>query len=76
LAQLSLTFGEHVLADTQAYTLHITDSEKLKGLPEAVIEMAKSTAEQKQLEGWVFTLDYPSYVPFMTYAENRAYAKK
>jgi len=76
LAQLSLTFGEHVLADTQAYTLHITDSEKLKGLPEAVIEMAKSTAEQKQLEGWVFTLDYPSYVPFMTYAENRALRKE
>ncbi|MGA0048796.1 MAG: M3 family metallopeptidase [Flavobacteriaceae bacterium] len=76
LAQLSLTFGEHVLADTQAYTLHITDSEKLKGLPEALIEMAKSTAEQKQLEGWVFTLDYPSYVPFMTYAENRALRKE
>ena len=76
LAQLSLTFGEHVLADTQAYTLHITDSEKLNGLPEAVIEMAKSTAEQKQLEGWVFTLDYPSYVPFMTYAENRALRKE
>lgn len=76
LAQLSLTFGEHVLADTQAYTLHITDSKKLKGLPEAVIEMAKSTAEQKQLEGWVFTLDYPSYVPFMTYAENRALRKE
>lgn len=76
LAQLSLTFGEHVLADTQAYTLHITDFEKLKGLPEAVIEMAKSTAEQKQLEGWVFTLDYPSYVPFMTYAENRALRKE
>ncbi|MDA0792371.1 MAG: M3 family metallopeptidase [Bacteroidetes bacterium] len=76
LAQLSLTFGEHVLADTQAYTLHITDSEKLKGLPEAVIEMAESTAEQKQLEGWVFTLDYPSYVPFMTYAENRALRKE
>lgn len=76
LAQLSLTFGEHVLADTQAYILHITDSEKMKGLPEAVIEMAKSTAEQKQLEGWVFTLDYPSYVPFMTYAENRALRKE
>ena len=76
LAQLSLKFGEHVLADTQAYMLQITDSKELNGLPEAVIEMAKSTAEEKKLEGWVFTLDYPSYVPFMTYAENRDLRKE
>ena len=76
LAQLSLTFGEHVLADTQAYSLHIEKEEELKGLSESVIEMAKMTAEQKHLSGWVFTLDFPSYVPFMTYAENRELRKK
>jgi len=76
LAQLSLRFGENVLADTQAYSLHLTKEEDLKGLPENVIEMAAATAEQKKQKGWVFTLDYPSYMPFMTYAENRALRKK
>ena len=76
LAQLSLSFGEHVLADTQAYHLHIDDEKHLKGLPTSAIEMAKTLATQKQKKGWVFTLDYPSYVPFMTYAENRELRKK
>ena len=76
LAQLSLTFGENVLADTQAYFLHITEKENLKGLPEAVQEAAAEVARSKELEGWVFTLDYPSYVPFMTYAENRDLRKE
>ncbi len=75
LAQLSLTFGEHVLADTQAYALNVLDAEDLKGLPENLLELAKATAEQKGQKGWTFTLDYPSYVPFMTYAENRALRK-
>ena len=71
LAKLSLNFGENVLADTNAYSLHISDKEDLKGLPESAIGMAKQLAEAKKLEGWLFSLDYPSYVPFMTYAENR-----
>ena len=76
LAQLSLTFGENVLADRQAFHLHIETSEDLKGIPKNIQEMAAETATQKGLKGWVFTLDYPSYVPFMTYAENRELRKK
>ena len=76
LAQLSLTFGEHLLADTQAYTLHIEREEQLKGLPDSLLEMAKATAHQKGKEGWIFTLDYPSYVPFMTYAQDRELRKE
>ena len=51
------------MAETNAFELHITDKEKLSGLPEGTIEAAKLTAQQKEKEGWVFTLDYPSYVP-------------
>ncbi len=76
LAQLSLTFGENVLADTRAYHLHIHSEEQLKGLPSAVIDMAKAAAKQMDKEGWVFTLDYPSYVPFMTYAKDQDLRKE
>ena len=76
LAQLSLIFGEHVLADTQAFYLHLESKEDLKGLPTNLIEAAEQEAKSRKLKGWVFTLDYPSYVPFMTYAENRAMRKK
>ena len=76
LAQLSLSFGEHVLADTQAYSLHIENESDLKGLPDNVIETAKDIAQEKGKKGWLFTLDYPSYIPFITYAENRALRKK
>ena len=71
LAKLSLNFGEHVLADTNAFSLHISNEDELRGLPQSAIGMAKQMAEAKNLDGWLFTLDYPSYVPFMTYAENR-----
>ena len=76
LSKLSLQFGENVLAETNAYELLITDETQLKGLPEGTIEAAKQTAEQKKKEGWLFTLDYPSYIPFMTYADNRALRKE
>ena len=76
LAQLSLSFGEHVLADTQAYSLHIENESDLKGLPDNVIETAQDIAQEKGKKGWLFTLDYPSYIPFITYAENRALRKK
>lgn len=76
LSQLSLQFGEHVLAETQQYELHITNEDDLKGLPEGTIEAAKNLAETKNKEGWIFTLDYPSYIPFMTYAENRTLRKQ
>lgn len=76
LAVLSLQFNENVLAETNAYQLHITNEEDLAGLPEGVIEAAKNLAEQEKKEGWVFTLDYPSYLPFVTYAKNRELRKE
>jgi peptidyl-dipeptidase Dcp len=76
LAIIALKFGENVLAETNAYQLHITNSNDLEGLPEGVIEAAKQIAESENKEGWVFTLDYPSYLPFVTYAKNRALRKQ
>lgn len=76
LAQLSLQFGEHVLNDSNAFSMFIKDKDQLAGLPESALAMAKQMAEAEEKEGWKFTLDYPSYVPFMTYADNRALRKK
>ena len=72
LSTLSLKFGENVLAETNAFELHITNENELAGLPESEKEAAKS----KDKEGWVFTLDYPSYIPFLTYIDNRELRKK
>ena len=76
LSKTSLQFGENVLAETQAFQLHITDEKDLSGLPEGTIEAAHSLAKSQEKEGWIFTLDYPSYVPFVTYADNRELRKK
>ena len=76
LAQLSLRFGENVLSDTQNYQLYIKDEKRLKGIPNSAIEIAKSTAEKERKKGWIFTLDYPSYVPFITYSEDRELRKE
>ncbi|WP_432222886.1 M3 family metallopeptidase [Flavobacterium sp. TMP13] len=76
LAKLKLTFGENVLAETNSYQLHITNESDLAGLPDGTIEAAKSLAKSKELEGWIFTLDYPSYIPFVTYADNRELRKE
>ncbi len=76
LAKLKLTYGENVLAETNAYQLHITKESDLKGLPEGTVEAAKSLAISKDLEGWIFTLDYPSYIPFVTYADSRELRKE
>jgi oligopeptidase A len=76
LAKLKLTFGENVLAETNNYQLHITNKEDLSGLPEGTIEAAQSLAKSKEVEGWIFTLDYPSYIPFMMYADNRELRKE
>lgn len=76
LSKLSLEFGENVLSETHAFQLHITDEKDLSGLPEGTIEAAKEIAKSQEKEGWIFTLDYPSYVPFMTYADNRELRKK
>lgn len=76
LSKLSIEFGEKVLADNNAYEMHLTNEADLSGLPEGVKEAAKMIAKEKGKEGWVFTLDYPSYIPFMTYADNRELRKK
>ncbi len=76
LSKLKLTFGENVLAETNNYELIITDKANLKGLPEGTIEAAASLAKSKEIEGWIFTLDYPSYIPFVTYADNRELRKE
>lgn len=77
LSQLSLKFGENVLAETNKFELVIENKSDLKGLPEAIIEAAAQTAEEKGKTGkWVFTLAFPSYIPFMTYAENRDLRKQ
>ncbi|MBR6433862.1 MAG: M3 family metallopeptidase, partial [Bacteroides sp.] len=71
LSLLTLQFSENNLKETNAYQLVITDKSQLKGLPESAIEAAKETAKEKAVEGWVFTLQAPSYGPFMMYADNR-----
>lgn len=76
LSQLSLKFGENVLAETNKFEMLITDESDLSGLPEGTKEAAKQLAESKEKDGWLFTLDYPSYIPFVTYADNRELRKK
>ncbi|PSK84421.1 peptidyl-dipeptidase Dcp [Prolixibacter denitrificans] len=76
LAQLSLKFGENVLEETNAFELLITDEKDLSGLPEAVREAAQQLAKSKGKEGWMFNLQYPSYLPFMKYADNRELREK
>ena len=71
LSLATLAFGKNVLAATNAYTLHITDSTQLAGLPQYVKTMGAETASEKGLEGWAFTLDYPSYSPFLKYSTVR-----
>lgn len=76
LAKLKLTFGENVLAETNNYQLHIINEADLQGLPEGAKEAAADLAKSKNLEGWIFTLDFPSYLPFVTYVDNRELRKE
>lgn len=71
LSKLNLKFSENVLAETNAYELHVTDRSQLSGLPDGLLEAAAQTAKSRNKEGWVFTLQFPSYGPFMKYADNR-----
>ena len=68
---LSLQFQQNVLKEQKAFTLHIDDLEQIAGLPETALEAAGEEARQRGLNGWVFTLDYPSYSPFMAYSTQR-----
>ncbi len=76
LSLITLQFSKNVLAATNAYVLNITDSTKLGGLPEFVKTMAAETAAEKGLEGWAFTLDAPSYSPFLKYSTERDLRKQ
>src|SRR5690606_10097420 len=76
LSKLKLKFGENVLAETNNFEMLITNEDDLSGLPEGAKEAAQQLAEAKDLKGWLITLDYPSYIPFMTYADNRDLRKK
>ena len=76
LSLATLQFSKNVLAATNAYTLHITDEADLAGLPEFVKTMAAETAAEKGLEGWAFTLDAPSYSPFLKYSSVRELRKQ
>lgn len=76
LSLKSLQFGQNVLASTNNYFKHITNKEDLAGIPDAILEQYAEEAKERNLEGWVVTLQYPSYIPFMTYAENRELRKE
>ena len=76
LSMLSVKFGSNVLADSNAYELHIQEEAKLEGLPQSAIDAARLAAEQREKEGFVFTLDYPSYLPFMRYCKDRNLRKE
>jgi oligopeptidase A len=71
LSELASKFGNNVMDATLAWQKHITDESELAGLPESALALAAETAKNKELDGWVFTLDIPSYLPIMTYADNR-----
>lgn len=71
LSQLSLKFQENLIKDTDSYTLHITDTSDLAGLPDDLVESAAATAREHEKEGWIFTLHRPSYTPFLTFCKNR-----
>ncbi|MGO3346452.1 MAG: oligopeptidase A [Marinomonas sp.] len=70
LSELGSQFGENVLDATQAWSKLITNKSELAGLPESALAQAKQMAEAKEKEGWLFTLDFPSYMPVMSYADN------
>ena len=74
--RLSLTFSQNLLKENKAFELNITDEAQLDGLPESVRETAAETARERGEKGWVFTLDAPSYVPFMMYSSQRDLRKK
>lgn len=76
LSELSSTFSNNVLDATQAFQKVITDEQELSGLPESAIAAAKQMAEAKDIDGWLFTLDFPSYLPVMTYSDNSELRKE
>ena len=76
LSTKSLQFGQNVLAETNNYFKHIIDEKDLAGIPEAILQQYREEASERNLEGFVVTLQYPSFLPLMTYAENRELRKE
>ncbi|MEN8666274.1 MAG: M3 family metallopeptidase [Flavobacteriaceae bacterium] len=76
LSSLQLSFGNHVLADTNAFEMHLTDKEALEGLPESAVNAAAELAKSKDKKGWLISLSYPSYVPFMKFSSRRDLREK
>nr|WP_314696743.1 M3 family metallopeptidase [uncultured Prevotella sp.] len=74
-SMLSLQFSQNVLKENKAYALHITDEQQLAGLPETACEAGREAAKERDMDGWVFTLDAPCYVPFMMYSTQRELRK-
>ena len=75
-SMLSLQFSQNLLKENKAYSLHITDEKQLEGLPDTAREAAALAAKEQGKEGWIFTLDYPSFSPFMTYSTQRDLRKE
>lgn len=73
---LSLQFSQNLLKENKAFELHLTNEEDLDGLPESARQMAAHAAQEQNKEGWVFTLDFPSYSPFLTYSTKRELREK
>lgn len=73
---LSLQFSQNLLKENKAFELHLTNEEELDGLPESARQMAAHTAQEQNKEGWIFTLDFPSYSPFLTYSTKRELREK
>ncbi len=71
IAVLKLQFSQNVLQETNAYKLHLTSDTDIEGLPDSLLQQAAMEAKQAEIEGYIFTLQFPSYVPFMKYASNR-----
>lgn len=76
LSDLATTFEKHVLDATRAFKLNITDEHDLSGLPESIRDSARQRAAEEGADGWLFTLDAPSYIPFMQYADSRGLREK
>lgn len=76
LSILTLQFSQNVLEETNAYNLQVPQANEIEGIPQSILQAAEELAKEKNLEGWVFTLQFPSYVPFMKYAQNRELRKK
>lgn len=76
LSALSLIFEEHLLAETNAFELHLTSADDLAGLPDGLKDAAAAGARERGMDGWIITLQYPSYIPFMQYSDHRHLRQK